>query len=83
MWILNMIMNILRILIDDFYWFSGFNILKVVLKPNSMSIKKENNNNINFNLLNRSIAFCLDRQILHQIVKKTYKIIYSNQLSLK
>ena len=83
MWILNMIMNILRIFIDDFYWwFSGFNILKVVLKSNSMSIKKENNN-INFNLLNRSIAFCLDRQILHKIVKKTYKIIYSNQLSLK
>ena len=35
--------------------FSGFNLLKIVFKSNSISFKKKNHINVNFNLLNKTL----------------------------
>ena len=55
------------------YLFSGLNILKVFFKSNSLSINKKNHINIKYSLLNK---LHFDRNILHEVVKKTQLCTY-------
>ena len=52
---------------------SGFNILKVIFKSNSVSINKKNHINIKCSLLKKMLYSV--RTVLHKTVKKTYQIL--------
>ena len=59
----------------QYIWrFSGFNILKVIFKSNSLSINKKNQINIKCSLLNKTLSFIKIKIFSIQLWRKLIKL---------
>ena len=56
------------------WWFSEFNILKVILKSNSLSINKKNNTHIKCSLLNKALHFVKTEIFSLKLSRKATKL---------